>query len=138
MSPPTPPLRVAVAAAPPLLADTLRALMADEVTQVTLLTDRTSDRFDVAIVTDGCAPEVPAAVHIRLDESAASTGGGIAHLPGGAELVLDDLTALLDLVHGLATGSPPIADLDRADPRAISPPATPRVASRPVDAQAEG
>jgi hypothetical protein len=119
MRPPTPPLRVAVAAAPPLLADTLRVLMADEVTQVTLLTDRTSERFDVAIVTDGGAPEVRAPVRIRLDESATSSGGGTAQLPDGVERVLDDLAALLDFVHGLATGSPPVA-------------------TRPVDAEAEG
>jgi hypothetical protein len=129
MQPSTPPLRVAVAAAPPLLADTLRALMADELTQVTLLTDRTSDRFDVAIVTDGGAPEVSAPVRIQLDESVTSTGGGTAQLPGGVELPLDDLAALLGFVHGLATDDPPLAA--RAGPAApVTMPA--------VDPQAEG
>ncbi|MEX1177573.1 MAG: hypothetical protein WEB09_03840 [Nitriliruptor sp.] len=97
-----PRLRVALSAAPPLLADSLRVLLADEHTDVTLIVDGGCDRYDVAIVTADVAAdtELVADIVIELDSSPQTRGGGVIR-DGAQVTVLPDLAAVISTVHGL-------------------------------------
>jgi hypothetical protein len=101
-----PRLRVALSATPPLLADSLRSLLADEDTDVVLVLDavtgsRRTDTggFDVAITTSGIAP-VEADVVIVLDDRTDSRGGGTMRR-GPQVRDLSDLDAVVATVRGL-------------------------------------
>jgi hypothetical protein len=94
-----PRLRVALAATPLLLAESLRSLLPSEA-DVTVVLDRpVRARFDVAIVT-GNPEDVDAETVIRLDDDPASRGGGIVLFADGrSEVRLDDLAELLSFLE---------------------------------------
>lgn len=91
-----PRLRVAVSAAPPLLADSLRTLLDDERTDVTVILGPAERRFDVALVTPGAA-DVVADLVIELDDPLGE--GGTARGEGGEAWRLGSLAAILRTVH---------------------------------------
>jgi hypothetical protein len=97
------PLTVALAAAPPLLAGSLRVLLEGERTQVEILLAPVERRFDVAIVTRDSGVPVSAGRHIVLDDDLASQGGGVVVGPG-EPVRLPDIEALRRYVDTLATG----------------------------------
>lgn len=94
-------LRVALAAAPALLAGSLRVLLQSERTQVVILLGPVTDRFDLAVVTPEVGFEVDADVCIVLDDGVASEGGGTVTDRGGTRR-LPDLTSLMRYVEELA------------------------------------
>lgn len=100
-----PPLRLALAAAPTLLADTLRMLLEDDRTEVSLVLSDVTDPYDVAVVTEECDVAVNAPVRIVLDDGPGATGGGTVTCPTGI-IPLPDLAALLRYVRELATLAP--------------------------------
>jgi hypothetical protein len=94
-----PRLRVALSAAPPLLADSLRVLLSSEDTDVTVIVEGGGDRYDVGIVTPGAAA-VEADVLIVLDDSRDALGGGTVRRDDELR-ELSDLQAVLSTVRGL-------------------------------------
>ncbi len=86
------PLHIALAAAPRLLADSLRSLLTDAGVIFVVPPDDRGEVFDVAIVTEG-GPEVRAHLTIFLEEGPQRTGGAA---------VLDDRGNRLVLLDGLA------------------------------------
>jgi hypothetical protein len=92
-------LRLAIAAAPALLADALASLLPGDI-DVTLLTELAEERFDVAIVTPGAIDVVAEAV-VVLDDDPLARGGGTLAVAGVADQQLDDLLALLAVLDGL-------------------------------------
>jgi len=114
-----PPLRVALSAAPPLLADSLRSLL-DGLADVTILLGEASETgeaaYDIAIVTPD-APAIPADVTIVLDDSSEARGGGaLVTSDGTPPGRLDDLASVLAFVQqrGTTAGS---ADLKTSPER---------------------
>jgi hypothetical protein len=101
-------LRLAVAAAPALLADSLRAVLADTRTEVSILLAPSSRSFDVAIVAPGCDIEVDAPVTIVLDDASTSRGGGTVSAAGRDPQVLPDLASVVRYVRGLHTVEAPV------------------------------
>jgi hypothetical protein len=94
-------LRVALAAAPVLLAESLRSLLPDGVDVTIVLDPTTAGEFDLAIVT-GDSEAVDAPIIIRLDDGPEAQGGGVASLPVGREDVhLTDLAEVLRFVDDL-------------------------------------
>jgi hypothetical protein len=104
----TTPLRLAVAAAPALLADSLRAVLADAWTEVSILLASSSRSFDVAIVAPGCDIAVDAPVVVVLDDAPDSRGGGTVTAEGRDPQVLPDLPSLVRYVRGLHTVEAPV------------------------------
>lgn len=97
-------LRLAIAATPALLADSLASLLPADV-DVTLLTVRTAERFDVALLTPDTFP-VDADIVIVLDDAPDSRGGGtVTVVEGSTPRHLDDLAEVLGAL-GVATGGP--------------------------------
>lgn len=98
---PTPRLRVALAAAPVLLAESLRSLLPEGVAVTIVLDGLAGGEFDVAIVT-GEQEAVQAPIVIRLDDGPEGRGGGFVSLPAGRNDVrLTDLADVLDFVDDL-------------------------------------
>jgi hypothetical protein len=107
-------LRLAVAAAPALLAGSLRALFADAGVEVTiLLPTATPDRaaswgsepFDLVMVVPGREVAVDATRTLVLDDRPDSRGGGTLVERDGGTLQLADLVAVRRYVRDLATSS---------------------------------
>lgn len=65
MNAPTRPVQVAISAVPTLLAGSLRAMLACEGVELTLVVAATRQRFDVAVVAPG-APAAPADLLVEL------------------------------------------------------------------------
>lgn len=95
-----PPLRIALAMVPPLLADSLRKLLEDDA-EVTVILDDTDERFDVALTCPG-APKVDASLVIRLDDDPRARGGGWVRLHGD-DYRLKDLRTVLAYVRAAST-----------------------------------
>ena len=92
-------LRLAIAATPLLLADSLASLVPEGV-DVTLIAAPTTERFDLAIVTPD-SPQVAAELVIVLDSDPAATGGGSLEVAGGAEVRrLADLGEVIAVIAG--------------------------------------
>ena len=72
---PAPRLRVALAAAPPLLAESLRTLLPADAEITVVLTEVSAGPFDVAVVAGGVAT-VEAEVVVTLDDRMEAGGGG--------------------------------------------------------------
>jgi hypothetical protein len=102
VEPTSPRLRVALAASPPLLADSLRELIAAAGRAVSVSLEPTREHFDVAILTPG-SPPVDADAIIELDDAARE--GGFAVLRRGGEVTaLPDLGAVIATVLELPAG----------------------------------
>jgi hypothetical protein len=90
--------RVALAAVPPLLAESLRALLEDR-GEVTVLRGPTDVRFDLAIVTPHTA-NVRAKLVVILDVDRSAKGGGtvrgVDSRTGRRLATLDELLAFVD------------------------------------------
>lgn len=89
--------RVAVAAVPRLLSDSLQRVLADAGVETTIVLEPTSEHFDVAIVTPGAAP-VSAEIVITLDDGADGQGAGIVTTPGHDDRRLEGLPSIVDFV----------------------------------------
>lgn len=101
-STPSSKLRVALAAAPLLLADSLRSLL-ESYADVTVILDDVAEvpgsPFDIAIITP-TAPRIPADITIVLDDTPDSRGGGtMLGVDGAPSGRLDDLTSVLCFVE---------------------------------------
>ncbi|MEX1162030.1 MAG: hypothetical protein WEB03_00465 [Nitriliruptor sp.] len=100
----TPPrLRIALSVVPPLLADSLRVLLVDERTDVTVIVDGASDRYDVALVTPGTTP-VDADVTIVFDDDPQARGGGVLH-QGPVATHLGDVHEVVAAIHHFHPGA---------------------------------
>ena len=93
-----PPLRIAVATSPALLSESLRALLASEGVEVTIVVDPTVERYDVAIGTE--AERLPPAdLIVLLDPSSGSRGGGVVRQADGVDVIdLADIDSLVRFV----------------------------------------
>jgi hypothetical protein len=96
-------LRVAVAAAPALLGDSLRVLL-EQLADVVLVPSvpEPAEVFDLALVT-ATSPQPEAEITIVLDDQPRTRGGGSLHHGSAAGTErLDDLRAVLAFVGDLA------------------------------------
>lgn len=101
------PARIALSAAPRLVADGLqRVLAAAGVPVVTVPTGDASERFDLAIVTRE-APSVAANVTITLDDGEDGRGGGTVTYAGTERtLRVDGFDAVIDFVRSWGDAAP--------------------------------
>lgn len=93
-----PPLRIAVATSPALLSESLRALLASEDVEVTIIVDASAERYDLAIGTEA-ERLPPAELIVLLDPSSGSRGGGVVRQADGVDVIdLADIDSLIRFV----------------------------------------
>jgi hypothetical protein len=87
--------RVALAATPLLLAESLRSLMPAQAEVTVVLDGPVRGHYDIAIVT-GDSGEIDAEIVIRLDDQASSRGGGtVVFADGSPQERLGDLSSVV-------------------------------------------
>jgi hypothetical protein len=93
------PLRVGVAAAPPLLSDTIVRLVESSGVGDVLVVDGAADELDVLLTTDA-GPSVPARLRIHLGSREGRGAVGTVEADPGQPLVeIDGLPGVLDFIR---------------------------------------